>query len=131
MIGSVVWEADSVHASIDALISVDITIEDYVYSLAEVGFESYAGGWETIGGKVTTVGGLASFTEDFGLIWNRFTHIPSAFTYGTLETLPIWDGSFNQFSIREAVMVPVPGPFSLLALGLVLTGLTVRSRDAS
>lgn len=126
--GTIVYEAAGLTATIDSLISVDLTIAGHVYSLGELLFVSpllddvdYVGG--TTNGQA-----LSSFTTDFFILWNRVTGIGDRFWYSCAACDRLYTTSDFATFTRTAAPVPEPGALALLGIGLAAMGLVNRRR---
>jgi hypothetical protein len=121
--GTIVYEAASTTANIDSLTSINLTIDEHVYQLDEVGYiSSYGlGPSQVIGGKLIDVVTIGSGTNDFWIIWNQNTLMPVDFGYASSNFLfNIWHSqTFDPFSITASTAVPEPATMLLLGSGLL------------
>ena len=131
--GSIVYEAAGLGATIDALISIDLTIDGHSYSLAEVSFQSpWVGSQDIIYGSLNGIGmAYTSGVNDFWLYFDRLTQLPvglDPFSYTTAALDSTWSTThFDTFSITE-VRVPEPMSLSLLGSGLLVLSWRRRRR---
>ncbi len=124
--GTIIYEAFSPKAKIDALVSIDLIIDGHSYSLAEVGFQSSDSfgiyGLVNDSGITTYKYEYAGTNkDDFGIGWSKDSLMPIAFNYssslrkggGAWGTL-----KFSSFTVRDLSAVPEPNIMTLLAYGL-------------
>ncbi len=122
VIGTIIYEAVSTTANIGSLTSIDLTIAGHVYTIGEVGFASpFQSGSQLIGGLVNGLITIQNGTDDFWLLWNQSTLVPTLFGYTTARnTYYSWmTSSFSSFSVAEASTVPEPTALVLFFFGLV------------
>jgi hypothetical protein len=129
--GQIVYEATGIGATIDSLLSVDLTIDGLSYSLAGVGFLSpFVADADSVFGAPlgVNVATSTSGVDDFFLAWDRTLGTPISFLYTTDTLDSIWGSTnFDQFSIT-AVSVPEPSAISLICSGLLVVSFGLRRR---
>lgn len=131
--GSIVYEAAFMGATIDSIVSMDLTIAGYVYSLSNTGFQSpysFEPNWDIIYGSASDISILPfGAVDDFWLLWDRATgsSIFSGFAYTTAPAGELWTA--GSYTISQSIAsVPEPGTLGLLASGLLLVGFACRRR---
>jgi hypothetical protein len=124
--GTLVWEAASVNATIDSLVSIDLTLNGAAYALSDISFESPFGGsgnTDIIYGALRGIS-TASFTDDFWIRWNRATLTGRDFVYTSSTLGGTWKSTnFTSFTVSE-----VPIPAAAWLFGSALLGLGVIKR---
>lgn len=122
--GSLVWEAESVSAPAEYLISIDLTIAGHTYDVSEIGFgDAWTPNPYLIGGLLGGTGGIVWGTDDFWLVWGPGTTTPE-FVYSVQGVVELWGASGDDFNRFEVSAAPVPEPATMLLLGTGLVGLT-------
>lgn len=126
--GSIVWEAAGIREPIQSFDSIHLILDGHTYDVSEIGYERedfpYVG-IELIGGTITGVDGIAKFTDDFWLRWDRNSLTAFDFEYSSSKRYGFWysfiydSGTFTTFSIVE---VPEPGTGVLAVCVLVVVG---------
>lgn len=114
--GTIVYDAASTTANINSLISINMTISGHTYGVGEVGFLSY-GSYQLIGGLVNGVGSEYENTNDFDLLWDQSSLVPTLFEYATSPGL-YSTRDFTKFTVTSAP-VPIPGALVLFGSGLI------------
>ncbi len=125
--GSILITADETNNNLPtSIVSIDLTIDGYVYSLGEVGI-STSGSTATIGGTVNGVVILGAGDHDFQIIYNASTGALSFFPFGyATPTSGPWSSipPVPEWSITEvdppAPKVPVLGVSGSVVLALAL-----------
>ncbi|MRW84795.1 PEP-CTERM sorting domain-containing protein [Pseudoduganella sp. FT26W] len=123
--GSFLYSAPNAASVWTSLNGVDLTIADYRYSVADVGF-SHGTGINVIGGTLHSVNTVYSGTNDFYLALAGETIF---FVYG-LSSVPsdAWTSYTVQTVITEVTAVPEPGTYAMLLAGLGLMRVVGRRR---
>jgi hypothetical protein len=114
--GSIMFEAASLTADVDAITSVDLMIGAHRYTVAEVGGQRLVDGY-MFGALLNGIGGGAPGTDDFTLAARDF---PMLF-FATASVNDFWAAPSVSFTYSA---VPVPEPVSS---GLVLAALGALS----
>jgi len=124
--GSINWEAVGISDPVLSFDSISLTLDGHNYTVGEIGYSRTDfpfTGIDEIGGIINGVGGMASFTDDFWLRWDRNTLMPFDFSYTSSQRYGFWSayesnpGSFTSFSISE---VPEPSVVSLFSIILLV-----------
>ncbi len=119
--GTMTWRAASQTAPIEELLSVNLTIAGYTYSVAEIGFNDFF----QIGGLVSGITGVdaGAAANDFSFRIDPGTEqMISPFIYGLQSvTNQIWFSQEGTVSLRfeEGGPVPEPGTLALVALAVL------------
>lgn len=118
--GVIVYEAEAVGATIDALTSISLDIGSDSYTLSEVSFLSPFGisSLDMIGGTIAGVEAITTHTMDFSLMFDRVAGTGVEFKFASTEAFGIWEATnFSQFSLNT-VSVAEPPVLSLLVPSL-------------
>ncbi|WP_282605212.1 PEP-CTERM sorting domain-containing protein [Pelagibius sp. Alg239-R121] len=118
--GTIVYDADSLISPINQLLSIDLTIAGYTYSLAEIGSVPF-GEDALIGGLVTGIQSVTQNTNDFFLRFDLLTGLDVRFTYATPSNSLSEARTFNvtRSFVNEPVAVMEPSTLALFTLGLL------------
>lgn len=120
--GSIVWEAESVNASIDNFLRIDLVIAGHTYTISELAYAEW-GYCYAIGGIINyRVNGIRKGSNDFCIKWDNLTLEPfESFLYTSAATPDgAWKSdNFNAFSIVNLNTVPIPSAICLLGAGLI------------
>lgn len=125
VVGSIIYEAASVDATIDSITSISLTLNGYTYGISNLYFGTASGTLEVIAGEGGI--GLGNLTDDFEISFYRDTGTGGAFTYTSSTLSGIWFArNFTSFSLTTGPTVPAPAPaplpVALLLIGLVAMG---------
>jgi hypothetical protein len=114
--GTFSYDALDINSPITLLNSVNLTISGYSYTLADLDVDSFSffGTQSRIGGTNVGVGGIASGTNDFRLVFDYTTQSPINISYATSGSTSIYDGQFTSFNITPAAPTSVPEPFTII-----------------
>lgn len=118
--GSITYDAASLGATIDSLVSISLTIDGHAYSLAEAAFASpFVGNIDIIYGSLGGTG-VSSGTNDFWLRFDRVAGTGFDFVYSStsVANANFQSSQFSSFSLTAAQGVAEPGTAALSALGL-------------
>ena len=132
--GSIDWEAVGIGDPVLAFDYINLILDGHNYTVGEIGYSRTDfpfSGIDEIGGIING-GGMASFTDDFWLRWDRNTVMPFDFSYTSSQRYGFWSayesnpGSFTSFSIRE---VPEPSIVSLFVIGLLVLSENILAKS--
>ena len=122
--GSISYEAASLTAPIESLLSVDLTIAGHSYVIDEIGFARLEPYGMVIGGLST--GGPTQISadagNDFWVYWKVYPDgaiEPMSFSYSTALPKGVWYASNLSVSVSSSSQVPEYGS-SLLFMGIGL-----------
>ncbi len=117
--GALIYEPGSDFEPLLSLLAIDLTIGDKQYTLQDVTFENFFGGF-AVGGAALGAGDLTGGSDDFRLVWSTFTGNPLEFAYTVSSNASVWTTqTFPEYNTAPA---PVPEPE---AMGLALAGLGI------
>jgi hypothetical protein len=117
--GTIIWTADSINSTVQSIDFVDLTINGHTYGVTDVGFSNDHASVIAIGANTFGVTGLANFSNDFYLRWDRNTLNPvGQFGYATKGVSGIWAAPYSSFSITA-----IPIPAAVWLFGSALAGL--------
>lgn len=117
VVGTIVYEAASLSATIDSLIAIDLTIAGHAYTLGEIGLLSQFGTDFVIGGSLRG-GAVVNGTDDFFIRFDTETGTPEAFVYATAQSFV-----HQAATLIASRMVAVPEPSTLALFGFGLLSL--------
>lgn len=117
--GALIYDSGSDFEPLLSLLAIDLTIGDKQYTLQDLTFENFFGGF-SVGGAALGAGDLAGSSDDFRLVWSTFTGEPLEFSYAVSGNPSVW--STQTFPAYSTAPAPVPEPE---ALGLALAGLGI------
>ncbi|RZI85807.1 MAG: hypothetical protein EOP38_03880 [Rubrivivax sp.] len=117
--GALIYEPGSDFEPLLSLLAIDLTIGDKQYTLQDLTFENFFGGF-AVGGVALGAGDLAGGSDDVRLVWSTFTGNPLEFAYTVSSNSSVW--STQTFPEYNTAPAPVPEPE---ALGLAMAGLGI------
>lgn len=125
--GALIYDSGPDFEPLVSLLAIDLSIGDKQYTLQDVTFENFFGGF-SVGGTLLGAGDLAGNSDDFRLVWSTFTGNPLEFAYAINSNANVWTTqSFPEYNTTPAV--PEPGVVGLALAGLgVAIGLRRRDR---
>jgi hypothetical protein len=128
VVGTIVWEATSIHDTIQSFDSINMTLDGHSYSVAEIGIPppSYPiAPYALIGGNLNQPYTLFDQTDDFSILWNPSSLTPFDFTYTSSRMSGAWFVSINNavnFTSFSITQIPESSTTSLLGLALLGAG---------
>jgi hypothetical protein len=125
--GSISWIADNIHADVQEIIDIGLSIQGYDYQLPDLAFENNLFGipWNIMGAE-GTANGIALAFNDFHILWDSVSLMPVDFMYSTLGVNDtFWASNYSSFSISE-VSASISEPTTIVILFLALSILFFR-----
>lgn len=123
--GSMVLDIGTLEEPIVSLLSIDLTIGTRTYTLGDLSFENFFGGF-VVGGSQDGASSVLAGTDDFLLAWSTLAETPLNFAYSVSGTNNTWTA--QNFPDYSAAPVPEPQSVALLLGGLGVAATVLRRR---
>lgn len=118
--GSFTYNAASLGATIDSLVSISLTIDGHVYTLADTAFASpFSGNLDIVYGSLNGLA-VSSGSNDFWIRFDRVagTGLDMVYSSASVPSTNYQSFQFSNFSLSTGQTVPEPGSAALAALAL-------------
>jgi len=123
------YEAASVNSTIDSLSGIGLTIDEYTYLLADVGFASGSAFALCVGEPINGECSIGPRERDFVVEWNKNTLGPIQMAYSVAGQNNYWAAAPGDFDYFNVTAVPVPAAVWLFGSGLLgLVGIAKRKK---